>query len=50
MIYLDTYATMMGAIGMTYETDGGRRLNDLKDDGTPLTVELGVGPNWRDLG
>lgn len=40
--YLDTYATLSGAIGMTHETDGGRRLNDKKDDDSPLTVEGGM--------
>lgn len=44
--YLDTYATLMGAIGMTHETDGGRRLMDTKDDGSPLTVELGMAKHF----
>ncbi len=44
--YLDTYAQLLGAIGMTHETDGGRRLNDTKDDGSPLTVELGMAKHF----
>jgi hypothetical protein len=44
--YLDTYATYIGAIGMTHETDGGRYLNGTKNDGTPLTLELGMAKHF----
>jgi hypothetical protein len=36
--YLDTFATLTGAIGMTYETDGGGDLARRRDDGTISTL------------
>jgi hypothetical protein len=45
-IYLDTYNGFLGAISMTHETDGGRILRDKKEDGSPLTVELGAAKHF----
>jgi hypothetical protein len=36
--YLDSFATLGGAIGMTYETDGGGNLARRRDDGTQVTL------------
>lgn len=44
--YLDTYSTFLGAIGMTYETDGGRQFRSLKNDGTELTLESGMAKHF----
>jgi hypothetical protein len=33
-VYLDSFATLVGAIGMTYETDGGGNVARRRDDGT----------------
>ena len=40
--YLDTSTTLSGAIGMTQETDGGRRLAREREDGSILTLKQGV--------
>ena len=40
--YLDTSTTLSGAIGMTQETDGGRRLAREREDGSTLTLRQGV--------
>jgi hypothetical protein len=40
--YLDTHTTLMGAIGMTHETDGGRVLSEKRDDNTILTMRDGA--------
>ena len=40
--YLDTSTTLSGAIGMTHETDGGRRLAREREDGSTLTLKQGV--------
>ncbi|MCW5942494.1 MAG: hypothetical protein KIS66_09700 [Fimbriimonadaceae bacterium] len=40
--YLDSWATLSGAIGMTYETDGGAFLRVRRDDGSLLTLRDGV--------
>ena len=40
--YLDTSTTLAGAIGMTHETDGGRRLAVERQDGSTLTLTQGV--------
>jgi Zinc carboxypeptidase len=40
--YLDASTTLTGAIGMTYETDGGRRLASERVDGSVLTLRRGV--------
>jgi hypothetical protein len=37
-IYLDSFATLSGAIGMTYETDGGGSLARRREDGTISTL------------
>lgn len=40
--YWDTWPTMQGAIGMTYETDGGGNLALRRDDGTVVTMLDGM--------
>jgi len=40
--YLDTSTTLSGAIGMTQETDGGRRIAREREDGSTLTLRQGV--------
>jgi len=40
--YLDAHATLMGAIGMTHETDGGEVLKQLRSDNTLLTLRDGA--------
>lgn len=40
--YLDAHATLMGAIGMTHETDGGEVLKQLRSDDTLLTLRDGA--------
>lgn len=40
--YLDTSTTLSGAIGMTQETDGGRRLAREREDGSVLTLKQGA--------
>lgn len=40
--YLDSYAALCGAIGMTHETDGGRAIAEVKADGSPVTLRLGL--------
>jgi hypothetical protein len=40
--YLDTWATFSGAIGMTYETDGGKTLARRRRDDTVSTLRDGI--------
>ncbi|AIE84495.1 M14 family zinc carboxypeptidase [Fimbriimonas ginsengisoli] len=40
--YLDSSTTLSGAIGMTHETDGGRRLASEREDGSILTLRRGM--------
>ncbi len=40
--YWDVWPTLMGAIGMTYETDGGGNLALRRDDGTVVTMLDGM--------
>jgi hypothetical protein len=40
--YLDTSTTLSGAIGMTQETDGGRRVAREREDGSTLTLTQGM--------
>ncbi|HVL38774.1 MAG TPA: hypothetical protein VM328_05230, partial [Fimbriimonadaceae bacterium] len=40
--YLDTWAGLTGAIGMTHETDGGRVLARERNDGSILTLRDGI--------
>ncbi len=40
--YLDTSTTLTGAIGMTHETDGGRRVAQERADGSTLTLTQGM--------
>lgn len=40
--YTDSANTLTGAIGMTHETDGGRRLASEREDGSVLTLRRGM--------
>jgi len=40
--YLDSFTSLSGAIGMTHETDGGKQLAKLRNDGTVLTFRDGI--------
>lgn len=40
--YIDTSNTLSGAIGMTQETDGGRRVAREREDGSTLTLKQGM--------
>lgn len=40
--YWDSWPTLQGAIGMTYETDGGGNLAYRRDDGTVVTMRDGM--------
>jgi len=40
--YTDSANTLSGAIGMTHETDGGRRLASEREDGSVLTLRRGM--------
>ncbi|QYK52266.1 MAG: hypothetical protein KF824_08350 [Fimbriimonadaceae bacterium] len=40
--YLDSHTTLMGAIGMTHETDGGRVMSQRRVDDTILTMRQGA--------
>ncbi|MGV3617820.1 MAG: M14 family metallopeptidase [Fimbriimonas sp.] len=40
--YLDSHVSLAGAIGMTHETDGGKQLAKLRNDGTVLTFRQGI--------
>lgn len=44
--YVDESSAMSGAIGMTHETDGGRYLATLRDDGTVLTLRHGMAKHF----
>jgi hypothetical protein len=40
--YLDSYTSLAGAIGMTHETDGGKQLAKMRNDGTVVTFRQGI--------
>jgi hypothetical protein len=40
--YIDEWPSMRGGIGMTFESDGGPELKKRKDDGTYVTLEMGI--------
>lgn len=40
--YLDSHTSLMGAIGMTHETDGGREMSSRREDDTILTLRDGM--------
>ncbi|CAN5526087.1 M14 family zinc carboxypeptidase [soil metagenome] len=40
--YLDSFNTLLGAIGMTHETDGGKYLAQRRDDDSVLTLRDGM--------
>ena len=44
--YIDAWPTMSGAIGMTFETDGGPQLRKRKDDGTYMTFEMAIAHHY----
>ncbi len=44
--YIDEWPTMSGAIGMTFETDGGPELKKRKDDGSYMTFEMGIAHHY----
>jgi len=44
--YVDESSALTGAIGMTHETDGGRYLATLRDDGTVLTLRHGMSKHF----
>jgi len=44
--YVDTWASMRGGIGMTYETDGGPALRERKDDGSWVTLEEAIAHHY----
>jgi hypothetical protein len=44
--YIDEWPTMSGAIGMTFETDGGPELRKRKDDGTYTTFEMAIAHHY----
>ncbi|MDX1931164.1 MAG: M14 family zinc carboxypeptidase [Capsulimonadales bacterium] len=46
-IYLDSFATLSGAIGMTYETDGGGNLARRRSDGTISTLRDAVARHFE---
>ncbi len=45
--YLDTWTTLSGAIGMTYETDGGGNLARRREDGTISTLRDGAAHHFE---
>jgi len=44
--YLDASNTLSGAIGMTHETDGGRLLASVREDGSRLTLRQGMAKHF----
>ncbi|MEO8199228.1 MAG: M14 family metallopeptidase [Gemmatimonadota bacterium] len=44
--YIDEWPTMTGAIGMTFETDGGPELRKRKEDGTYMTFEMAIAHHY----
>jgi hypothetical protein len=44
--YIDEWPTLSGAIGMTFETDGGPELRKRKDDGTYTTFEMAIAHHY----
>ncbi|MEP7325636.1 MAG: M14 family zinc carboxypeptidase [Gemmatimonadota bacterium] len=44
--YIDEWPTMSGAIGMTFESDGGPELKKRKDDGSYMTFEMGIAHHY----
>ena len=44
--YYDTWPSLNGAIGMTYETDGGPGLLQRRDDGTLLSLRDGIAKHF----
>jgi hypothetical protein len=44
--YWDTWPSLNGAIGMTYETDGGPALLKRRDDGTLLSLRDGIAKHF----
>jgi hypothetical protein len=44
--YFDAGPSLHGAIGMTYESDGGKALKRRRDDGTVITFEEGIAHHY----
>ncbi len=44
--YLDSHSTLLGAIGMTHETDGGRFVARRREDDTVLTLRDGIAKHF----
>ncbi len=44
--YIDTWPSLRGGVGMTYETDGGPELKKRKDDGTYVTLEMAIAHHY----
>ena len=44
--YFDMWPSMMGGVGMTFETDGGPELQLRKDDGTVTTFEMAIAHHY----
>jgi hypothetical protein len=44
--YIDMWPSMRGAVGMTYETDGGPELRKRKDDGTYISLEMAIAHHY----
>ncbi|MFQ5550840.1 MAG: M14 family zinc carboxypeptidase, partial [Gemmatimonadales bacterium] len=44
--YFDSWPSLNGATGMTYETDGGPQLSIRKDDGTVVTFREGIAHHY----
>ena len=44
--YLDSWASLNGAIGLTHETDGGRAVRRERDDGSVVTLRDGVAKHF----
>ncbi len=44
--YIDTWPTMRGGVGMTYETDGGPELALRKNDGSVMTFRMAIAHHY----
>ncbi len=44
--YIDEWPSLRGAVGMTFESDGGPELKKRKDDGTYMTFEMGIAHHY----
>ena len=44
--YIDTWPSMRGGVGMTFETDGGPELRKRKADGSVVTLEMAIAHHY----